>query len=78
MRKILKLVTILAASTLWVLSAQAGTWHHGRYVPDYGGHGRHQHRDWSGGGHYYGYDAGRPVLGPCWVWDQGHWVWACR
>ena len=43
----LKLGAILAAATLWVSFAHAGTFHHGRYLPDYGGHGRHQHRDWS-------------------------------
>ena len=76
MRKTLKLSAILAAATLWVSFAHAGTFHHGRYLPDYGGHGRHQHRDWSGD--RYGYGGGGHVHGPCWVWDQGHWVWNCR
>ncbi len=77
MRKILTSGAVLAAAMLWASMAQAGTWHHGRYVPDYGGHFRYQHRDWSGH-HYYGYGGGRHFGGPCWVWDQGHWVWVCR
>ncbi len=75
MRKMLTLGAVLAAAMLWASLAQAGTFHHGRYLPDYGGHGRHMHRDWSG---YYGYGGGMPFSGPCWVWDQGHWVWVCR
>ena len=39
MRKILKLGAILAAATLWVSFAHAGTFHHGRYLPDRAGPG---------------------------------------
>lgn len=77
MRKILTSGAVLAAAMLWAPLAQSGTSHHGRYLPDYGGHGRHMHRDWSGGSGYYGLGGG-PVHGPCWVWDQGHWVWVCQ
>ncbi len=77
MRKILTSGAVLAAAMLWAPLAQSGTSHHGRYLPDYGGHGRHMHRDWSGGSGYYGLGGGR-VHGPCWVWDQGHWVWVCQ
>jgi hypothetical protein len=74
MRKILTSGAVLAAAMLWASLAQAGTWRDGRHLPDYGGHGRHMHRDWSGG--YYG--GGGHVHGPCWAWDQGQWVWVCR
>ena len=73
MRKMLTSGAVLAAAMLWASLAQAGTSHHGRYLPDYGGHGRHLHRDWSGGSDYYGQGGGH-VHGPCWVWDQGQWV----
>lgn len=77
MRKILTFGSVLAL-LLGVSLAQAGTWHHGKYLPDYGGHGRHMHRDWSGGYGYYGYGGRGHVHSPCWTWDQGHWVWICR
>lgn len=69
MSKIPTFGAVLATTMLWASLAQAGTWHHGRYVPDYGGHYRYLHRDWT----YYGYGGG-----PCRVWNQGHWVWVCR
>ncbi|PWB90131.1 hypothetical protein C5688_12270 [Methylocystis sp. MitZ-2018] len=74
MRKMLTSGAVLAAAMLWASLAQGGAWSDGQYLPDYGGHSRHGHRDWSGG---YGGRGGH-VHGPCWVWNQGQWVWVCQ
>jgi hypothetical protein len=72
MRKLLFLIAVPALTLVLSAPSYAGAYHHGHYHPDYGGHARHSHRDWSdsaGRGH---------VHSVCWVHHHGERVWVCR
>ncbi len=63
-----KMFLLLGALLLGMASASAH-----EQIQSYGGHGRHQHRDWSGA-----YGRGH-VHSVCWHWDQMEgWQWVCR